>query len=48
MNTYETTKILILSGNYQKESMMKKLDVFLSLDRITIEEYQELAQLMEK
>lgn len=42
MSTYESTKILIQSGNYEKQSIMKKLDIFLNLDRITLEQYQEL------
>lgn len=46
MSTYESTKILIQSGNYEKESMMKKLDIFLNLDRITIEKYEELVQMI--
>ncbi len=46
MSTYESTKILIQSGNYEKESMMKKLDIFLNLDRITLEQYQELVNLV--
>lgn len=46
MSTYESTKILIQSGNYEKESMMKKLDIFLNLDRITIEQYEELVQMI--
>ncbi len=46
MSTYESTKILIQSGNYEKESMMKKLDIFLNLDRITIEQYEELIQMI--
>lgn len=46
MSTYESTKILIQNGNYEKESMMKKLDIFLNLDRITIEQYEELIQMI--
>lgn len=46
MSTYKSTKILIQSGNYEKESMMKKLDIFLNLDRITIEQYEELIQMI--
>ena len=46
MSTYENTKILIQSGNYEKELMMKKLDIFLNLDRITLEQYQELVNLV--
>ena len=46
MNTYESTKIMIQSGNYEKESMLKKLDIFLNFNRITLEEYQELVQMI--
>ena len=46
MSTYESTKILIQSGNYEKQSIMKKLDIFLNLDRITIEQYEELVQII--
>ncbi len=46
MSTYESTKILIQSGNYEKQSIMKKLDIFLNLDRITIEQYEELVQMI--
>ncbi len=46
MSTYESTKILIQSGNYEKQSIMKKLDIFLNLDRITIEQYEELVQVI--
>lgn len=48
MSTYESTKIMIQSGNYEKESMLKKLDIFLNFNRITIEQYQELVELMNK
>lgn len=46
MNTYESTKIMIQSGNFEKENMMKKLDIFLNFDRITLEQYQELMDIM--
>ena len=46
MSTYESTKIMIQSGNYEKESMLKKLDIFLNFNRITIEQYQELVQMI--
>ena len=48
MNIYENTKILIESGNYEKEDILKKLDIYLLLNRITIEQYQELVELMNK
>ncbi len=46
MSTYESTKILIQNGNYENQSIMKKLDIFLNLDRITLEQYQELVNLV--
>ena len=44
--TYKLLKRIISRGNYDKESMMQKLDVFLLADRITTEEYQELVEMM--
>lgn len=44
--TYERLKILIQTGNYEKGSMMTKLDVFLMADRITSEQYNELVGMM--
>ena len=47
MNTYESTKIIIQSGNYEKESLLKKIDIFLNFNRITLEQYTELVTLIE-
>ena len=47
MNIYENIKILIESGNYQKEDILKKLDIYLLLNRITAEQYQELVNLID-
>ena len=44
--TYKLLKRIISRGNYDKESMMQKLDVFLMADRITAEEYQELVEMI--
>ena len=48
--TYKLMKRVIENGlkkgNLDVESTMQKLDVFLMADRITVEEYQELAELM--
>lgn len=44
--TYNRLKKLIENGNYEKESMMSKLDVFLLANRITSEQYNELVNLM--
>lgn len=50
--TYKLMKRLIENGlkkgNLDREATMQKLDVFLMADRITIEEYQELVELMEE
>ncbi len=44
--TYNVCKRLIQNGNYEKEDMLIKLDVFLLNDRITQEQYNELVGLM--
>lgn len=43
---YNVCKKLILSGNYDKADMVKKLDIYLLKDRITEEQYNELMRLM--
>lgn len=48
--TYKLMKRVIENGlkkgNLDVESTMQKLDVFLMADRITVEEYQDLVELM--
>ena len=44
--TYTRIKKLITMGNYNKETMMNQLDVFLMAGRITAEQYNELMDLM--
>lgn len=48
--TYRLMKRIIenglKNGNLDLEATMLKLDVFLMADRITVEEYQELVELM--
>lgn len=48
--TYKLMKRVIenglKNGTHDIESTMQKLDVFLMADRITVEEYQELVELM--
>ena len=48
--TYKLMKRIIenglKNGNLDTESTLQKLDVFLMADRITVEEYQELVELM--
>ena len=46
MFTYNSCKKLIESGNYIKEDMLQKLDLFLLKNRITMENYTELVELM--
>jgi len=43
---YARIKKLIEKGAYEKEDMQKKLDVFLLMNRITEEQYQELVGMM--
>ena len=45
--TYTRIKKIIQSGRYNREDMLGKLDVFLLSGRITIQEYDELAEMME-
>lgn len=40
--TYTFCKRIIQNGNYDKEDMLLKLDIFLLNDRITQDEYNEL------
>ena len=44
---YKLCKKVIVSGNYDKEDMQKKLDVYLLCNRITQEQYEELVSMME-
>lgn len=46
MTTYDYAKKLIQSGNYEKENMLKKLDIFLLGQRITNEQYLELIKII--
>ncbi|MGN0106091.1 MAG: hypothetical protein ACI4A5_00155 [Hominilimicola sp.] len=45
--TYGYCKKIIARGNYDKEEMLDKLDVFLLAGRITDEQYKELSTMME-
>ena len=44
--TYKLMKRIIEKGKYDKDSTLQKLDVFLMADRITVEEYQELVEMI--
>lgn len=46
MMTYKLMKRIIQKGGYDREGTMMKLEVFLMADRITVEEYQELVEMM--
>ncbi len=44
--TYRLVKRIIAKGNYDKDELMDKLDVFLLAGRITDEQYKELAKML--
>lgn len=44
--TYKLIKIVIMRGGYDAQEMMDKLDAYLAVDRITIDEYNELAAMV--
>lgn len=44
--TYRMLKTMLTRGIYDKEDMLKKMDVFLLNNRITEAEYSELTELM--
>lgn len=44
---YKLMKRIIERGGYDKADTMDKLDAYLADDRITVEQYQELVQMME-
>ncbi len=44
--TYKLLKRIIESGSYDKEDISNKIDVFLTFNRVTKEEYEELQNLM--
>lgn len=44
--TYNNCKKVIENNRYEYNDMINKLDVFLLADRITIEQYKELVDLM--
>lgn len=45
--TYKLMKKVIDSGKYDKADMYAKLDVYLAFNRITTEQYNELAALLD-
>jgi len=46
--TYLAMKKIIEAGNFDKDDIMAKLDIFLAGDRITKEQYKELVALTKK
>ncbi len=47
MNTiYELLKRMISTGNYEKEDMQNKLNIFFTVNQITQEQYLELTELI--
>jgi len=44
--TYHAMKKIIEAGNYDKEDVMEKLDIFYAANRITKSQYQELVALV--
>ena len=45
---YQRIKKIIESGNYNKETLLNQLDVFLLSQRITNEQYTELVGMINK
>lgn len=45
--TFERVKKIIQSGRYDRQDILAKLDVFLLAGRITVQEYDTLAEMME-
>ena len=43
---YNICKKMILNGNYDKDDMINKLDIYLLKNRITKEQYTELIDLI--
>ena len=43
---YQLLKRMIITGNYEKDDIQNKLDVFFAVNRITEEQYLELTELI--
>ena len=43
---YQLLKRMIVTGNYEKEDMQNKLDIFFAVNIITEEQYLELTELI--
>jgi hypothetical protein len=46
MFTFNLCKKLIERGSFVKEDMQRKLDAYLAADRINLEQYAELMEMM--
>lgn len=46
--TYTFLKKIISNGNYNKEDLLNKIDVFFMANRITQTQYEELVSLVNK
>lgn len=46
--TYETAKLLIVRGRYEREHLLDCLDIFLLGKRISKEEYTQLISMINK
>lgn len=44
---YRLMKLVILRGGYDPQDIMDKLDAYLAFERITLEQYNELAGLVQ-
>ena len=45
---YTLLKRMITTGNYEKENMQNKLNIFYAVNQITDEQYLELTELINK
>lgn len=45
---YKLCKKVILNGNFAKEDMKKKIDVYFLCNRITHDQYEELIKLIDE
>lgn len=45
-NIFDMCKKLIVNDKYEKNDLLKKLDIYLLADRITSDQYLELVALM--
>lgn len=46
MTPYQLLKLVILRGNYDKKDVEKKISVYLQLNKLSYEEYEDLQKLL--